>query len=85
MSGSKPQQPRQILPTAVSPAQTVETGPFGGWKANALRHSFISFYAATEGLAKTAMIAGNSESEARKSYNDSKSPAEAKAWFGVVP
>lgn len=57
----------------------------GGWSANALRHSWISYRAATEGLAKTAMEAGNSESEARRSYNDAKSPDEALEWFGVFP
>lgn len=53
----------------------------GGWKRNALRHSFISYRAAQVGLAKTAMEAGNSESEAKKSYNDAKSEAEAEEWF----
>ena len=53
----------------------------GGWKRNALRHSFISYRAAVVGLAQTAMEAGNSESEARRSYNDAKSKEEGDAWF----
>lgn len=57
----------------------------GGWKRNALRHSYISYRAAIVGLAQTAMEAGNSESEARRSYNDAKSRAEAEAWFSVFP
>jgi hypothetical protein len=56
----------------------------GGWRRNALRHSFISFRAAQCGsLGQTALEAGNSESEARRSYNDAKSKKEADAWFGV--
>jgi integrase len=53
----------------------------GGWKPNALRHSFISYRAALVGLAKTAMEAGNSEAEARASYNDAKGEDEAREWF----
>jgi integrase len=56
----------------------------GGWKPNGLRNSFISNRAALVGLAKTAAEAGNSESEARKSYNDSKSEEEGKAWFAIL-
>lgn len=67
-------------------AETTRLGVFvGGWKRNALRHSFISFRAAQVGLAKTAMEAGNSESEARKSYNDAKGKDEADLWFAVTP
>jgi integrase len=63
-------------------AETTRLGKFiGGWRRNALRHSFISFYAATEGLAKAAMAAGNSEREAAKSYNDAKGADEADEWF----
>lgn len=57
----------------------------GGWRRNALRHSFISYRAAMVGLAQTAMEAGNSESEAKKSYNDAKAKDEARAWFATVP
>lgn len=56
----------------------------GGWKPNALRNSFISYRAAQVGLAKTAMEAGNSEKEARRSYNDAKSEEEAKEWFAAL-
>lgn len=57
----------------------------GGWKPNALRHSSISYRAAVVGLAQTSMEAGNSESEARKSYNDAKSKQEAEQWFALFP
>jgi len=67
-------------------AETTRLGNLiGGWKRNALRHSFISFRAAEVGLAQTAMEAGNSESEARRSYNDAKSKAEAADWFAINP
>lgn len=61
-----------------------------GWKRNALRHSFISYRAAAIGsLAQTALEAGNSESEARRSYNDAKGKDEAEEWFSnpseVIP
>lgn len=57
----------------------------GGWRRNALRHSFISYRAAMVGIAQTAMEAGNSESESRRSYNDSKGADEAAEWFEVTP
>lgn len=67
-------------------AETTRLGALvGGWRRNALRHSFISFRAAQVGLAQTAMEAGNSESEARRSYNDAKGKDEADQWFAVVP
>jgi len=65
-------------------AETARLGALiGGWKSNALRHSFISYRAALVGLGQTAMEAGNSEAEARRSYNDAKGKDEAKEWFGV--
>jgi len=67
-------------------AETSRLGLFvGGWKRNALRHSFISYRAAQVGLGQTAMEAGNSESEAKASYLDAMTKAEAAAWFRVAP
>jgi len=57
----------------------------GGWKANALRHSFISYFAAMHGISAAAQAAGNSEAIARRSYQDAKSKADAKKWFGLIP
>lgn len=67
-------------------SETTRLGQFleDGWKKNAPRHSFISYRAAIVGLAQTAMEAGNSESEAKKSYNDAKGADEAKKWFGLT-
>lgn len=66
-------------------AETTRLGRLvGGWRKNALRHTFISMRAAQVGLAQTAMEAGNSESEAKKSYNDAKGADEADAWFSTL-
>jgi site-specific recombinase XerD len=63
-------------------AETTRIGKvIGGWRRNALRHSFISYRAAQVGLGQTAMEAGNSESEAKASYLDAMTKAEASAWF----
>jgi integrase len=65
-------------------AETTRLGNLiGGWKRNALRHSFISYRAAVVGIAKAAAEAGNSESESRKSYQDAKSSEEADQWFSI--
>lgn len=72
------------LPSSGNDPETTRLGKLiGGWKSNALRHSYISYRAATEGLAKTAMECGNSESEAKRSYNNAKSPDEAADWFST--
>lgn len=71
---------------AQSESETTRLGKLiGGWKRNAHRHSFISYRAALVGLAQTAMEAGNSESEAKASYNDAQSKADARRWFAVKP
>ena len=65
-------------------AETARLGAFiGGWRSNALRHSFISFRCAQVGVGLTAMAAGNSEAEVKKSYLDAKSKEEADEWFSV--
>lgn len=53
----------------------------GGWRPNALRHSFISYRAAQVGLSRAALEAGNSETEARKSYHDAMPQSLADQWF----
>lgn len=72
--------------TAGALAETTRLGKLvGGWKRNALRHSFLSYRAAEVGIAQTAMEAGNSETEARRSYVDAMGEDQAAAWFGVSP
>jgi hypothetical protein len=67
-------------------AETTRLGKLiGGWKRNALRHSWITYRAALVGISQTAMEAGNSESEARRSYVDAAGPDQAEAWFSVFP
>lgn len=66
------------------PSETKRLGALiGGWRRNALRDSFISYRAAIVGIGQTAMEAGNSESEAKKSYLDAKSQAQARAYFAT--
>jgi hypothetical protein len=57
----------------------------GGWKRNALRHSWLTYRSAIVGISQTANEAGNSESEARRSYVDAQGEDVAKAWFSVFP
>ena len=77
-----PHQPRR----AGVEAETTRLGKtVGGWKRNALRHSFISYRAAQVGLSTTALEAGNSEAEAKASYHSAMSAAEADSWFKIPP
>lgn len=79
-----PHLPPHTPPKGRKLAETTRLGVFvGGWRRNALRHSWISYRAAVVGMAQTAMEAGNSESEARKSYDDAKGKDEAEQWFSV--
>ena len=56
------------------------------WKANALRHSFISYRVAqTKDVAATALEAGNSPKIVFAHYRQLCTEAEAKEWFGIVP
>jgi integrase len=72
--------------TAGATAETTRLGLLlGGWKRNALRHSFLSYRSAEVGIAQTAMEAGNSETEARRSYIDAMGADHAAAWFAVLP
>jgi integrase len=56
------------------------------WKANALRHSFISYRVAiTKDVAATALEAGNSATMIHQHYRELVKPNEAKQWFAVKP
>lgn len=81
-----PKRPPHNKPNKRTPSITAQISVgIGGWKVNAPRKSFISYRAALVGLAQTAMEAGNSESEAKKSYNDAKGRDEAEEWFSILP
>jgi len=56
------------------------------WQVNALRHSFISYRVAeSKDMAATALEAGNSPKVIFQNYRELVTPAEAKAWFGIMP
>lgn len=79
-----PTLPPHTPPKGGKAAETTRLGKLvGGWRRNALRHSFISYRSAQVGLAQAAMEAGNSEREAAKSYNDAKGKDEAEEWFSL--
>ena len=56
------------------------------WKRNAMRHSYISYRVAeTQKVAQVALEAGNSPQMIFQHYRELVRPAEAKAWFGLMP
>lgn len=66
-------------------AETTRLGAcLGGWRRNALRHSFLSYRAAIVGISQASQEAGNSESIARRVYEDAKGADEAAEWF-LIP
>jgi integrase len=60
--------------------------PAFGWKANALRHSFISYrLAEIQDVNRVALEAGNSPRMIFQHYRELCTPAEAKTWFALAP
>jgi hypothetical protein len=58
----------------------------GGWRQNALRHSFISYRVAETGdVARTSLEAGNSPKVVFRHYREVVTEDEAKAWFSILP
>jgi hypothetical protein len=58
----------------------------GGWRQNALRHSFISYRVAETGdVPRTALEAGNSPKMIFRHYREVVTGDEAKAWFNIMP
>ena len=56
------------------------------WKANALRHSFISYRVAlTRDIASVALEAGNSPKMIFAHYRELCTEAEAADWFSILP
>lgn len=56
------------------------------WPQNALRHSFCSYHLAYHGNpARTAMEAGHSEAMLYAHYRELVRPAEAEAFFAILP
>lgn len=57
-----------------------------GWKANALRHSFISYRVAqTQNVAQVALEAGNSPAMIFGHYRELVTADDAKKWFSIQP
>jgi len=58
----------------------------GGWRQNALRHSFISYRVALTGdVARTALEAGNSPKMIFRHYREVVEEDAAKTWFSIMP
>ncbi len=56
------------------------------WKANGLRHSFISYrLALIQNAAQTSLEAGNSPQVCFKHYRELVRPVDAQKWFATVP
>lgn len=56
------------------------------WKANALRHSFISYRLADiQDTNRVALEAGNSPRMIFQHYRELCTPAEARTWFSLAP
>ena len=58
----------------------------GGWRQNALRHSFISYRVAETGdVPRTSLEAGNSPKMIFRHYREIVDGDAAKAWFSIMP
>jgi len=63
-----------------------KAGIEGGWRKNALRHSYISYRVAGTGdVARTSLEAGNSPEVIFKNYREVVGEDDSKAWFSMVP
>lgn len=60
--------------------------PHFAWKANALRHSFISYrLAEIQDVNRAALEAGNSPKMIFQHYRELCTPADAQTWFALAP
>ena len=58
----------------------------GGWRQNALRHSYISYRVALTGdVARTSLEAGNSPKMIFRHYREIVDDEAAKAWWSINP
>jgi hypothetical protein len=58
----------------------------GGWRQNALRHSYISYRVAETGdVARTSLEAGNSPKQVFRYYREVVDADAAKAWWSIMP
>jgi integrase len=64
----------------------IKAGIPGGWRKNALRHSFISYRVAETGdVARTSLEAGNSPKIIFRHYREVVDPETAAEWFSIMP
>jgi integrase len=64
----------------------MKAGIPGGWRRNALRHSFISYRVAKTGdVPRTALEAGNSPEMIFRHYRAVVDEQSAEEWFGIMP
>ncbi|MBP7948933.1 MAG: site-specific integrase [Verrucomicrobiales bacterium] len=64
----------------------VKAGIPGGWRQNALRHSYISYRVAQTGdVARTSLEAGNSPKIIFRHYREVVDTQSATEWFSIVP
>ena len=74
--------------TAINAARQKRSkkSPVFAWKANALRHSFISYrLAEIQDVNRVALEAGNSPRMIFQHYRELCTPAEARTWFALAP
>jgi integrase len=58
----------------------------GGWRQNALRHSFISYRVSMTGdVARTSLEAGNSPKMIFRHYREVVTEESSAAWFAITP
>jgi len=73
-------------PSGAMSDTAVKAGIPGGWRQNALRHSFISYRVAETGdVARTSLEAGNSPKQVFRHYREVVDEAAARAWFSITP
>jgi len=78
---------KHIVPTSPNKTTTTTLGKLiGGWRNNALRHSYGSYRVAqTKNVAATALEMDNSETIIKDHYLEAKKEEEAKQYFDLTP
>lgn len=68
------------------PAKNISAKPAVKWKANACRHSFVSYsFALSNDAGRIAGICGNSATVINRHYRQLTTPAVAQNWFATYP
>ena len=73
-------------PTGAMADTAVKAHIPGGWRVNALRHSFISYRVSLTGdVARTSLEAGNSPKMVFRHYREIVDEDSAREWFAIMP